>query len=139
MHVKSIGDTLVIRLERGEELVNSLMAICAQQGVPLGVVSGLGAVDQATVGLYRVAEKQYHATELTGEREMVSLTGNVTTQAGKVYLHLHAAFADDTAAVTGGHLNAARISATAEIFIRRLPGAVERFKDEKIGLNFMDV
>ena len=43
--------------------------------------------------------------------------------------------ADSTGRVVGGHLNRAVISATCELFVRTLPGTVERRLDEETGLN----
>ena len=47
--------------------------------------------------------------------------------------------ADETGRVIGGHLNEAKVSATCEIFIRRLEGEVERVLDPSIGLNVLDL
>ena len=134
-----LHDTLVIRLDRGEEVVTSIENACQKSCVRLGTVSAIGAVDHAVVGLYRVEEQEYHSNTFDMPLEIVGLTGNVTTKEGKVYLHLHAALADETGRVVGGHLNEARVSATCEIFIRRLEGEVERVLDPSIGLNVLDL
>ena len=69
--------------------------------------------------------------------ELTSLSGNVSSMDGEVYLHLHANFANEQNIVRGGHLNEATVSATAEIFITQTPGIIGRYFDEKIGLNLM--
>ena len=92
----------MIRLERGEVLGQLLMAM-RRHGVTLGVVSGLGAVDQATVGLYRVAEA-VSATELTGEREMVSPDRQRDHPGGQGLFAPARRLCRRTAAVTGGYL-----------------------------------
>ena len=43
--------------------------------------------------------------------------------------------ANESGAVVGGHLNSARVSATCEMVIRVIDGAVDRFKDDVTGLN----
>ena len=53
-------------------------------------------------------------------------------------MHLHFSAGDSAGRVFGGHLNSAVISATAEIFVRTLCGAVGRRFDEGIGLNLLD-
>jgi predicted DNA-binding protein with PD1-like motif len=85
--------------------------------------------------------KKYSGTEFSGNMEIVSLTGNVTRKDGEVYLHIHIALAREGGSVVGGHLNSARVSATAEIFVRTLPGHVGRKFDggEKgVGLNLFE-
>ena len=66
---------------------------------------------------------------------IVSLTGTVNTMNGEYYSHLHMSAANESGAVVGGHLNAARVSATCEMVIRVIDGAVDRFKDDVTGLN----
>ncbi|MBE6829039.1 MAG: DNA-binding protein [Ruminococcaceae bacterium] len=139
MIYRIFGDTIVARIDRGEEIVQSLKAICEKENVGLASVTALGAVGHAVVGLYRVGEKKYYSNTLDGEMEMTALTGNVTQKDGEVYLHLHANFADAQGHVFGGHLNEAVVSATCEMFIHTLKGSVGRRPDEATGLNLFDM
>ena len=139
MEYKRIGDTLIARIDRGEEILQSLKTICEKENVRLASVSAIGAVDHAVVGLYRVDEKKYYKNTFDGEMEMTSLSGNVTEKEGQVYLHLHANFADADGQVVGGHLNKAVISGTCEMFIHTLSGTVGRKPDEETGLNVFDL
>ncbi|MFA6346572.1 MAG: PPC domain-containing DNA-binding protein [Syntrophales bacterium] len=137
MQNQRAGNTHVLRLDRGEEIVTELTRFCKSRGIALGLVTGIGAVDRATIGLFRPAEKRYEATEMTGDHEILNLAGNVTTMNGEVYLHLHITLGDAAHRAWGGHLNAAFVSATAEIFVTVLEGACERAMDETVGLNLM--
>ena len=139
MMYRIFGDTIVARIDRGEEIVQILKAICEKENVGLASVTALGAVGHAVVGLYRVGEKKYYSNTLDGEMEMTALTGNVTQKDGEVYLHLHANFADAQGHVFGGHLNEAVVSATCEMFIHTLKGSVGRRPDEVTGLNLFDM
>lgn len=122
----------------GEELVKSLSRLCEKEKITAGSISGIGATDHAVVGLYEVEQRQYHKTELNGEMELASLTGNVSAKDGAVYLHLHTTFADEKARCFGGHLYEAVISATCELFLRRYDGTINRTVDEATGLNVFD-
>ena len=110
-------------------------ARCEKENIRLASVEALGATDEFTVGVYNVDEHQYHALTFTGAHEIVSLTGTVNTMNGEYYSHLHMSAANESGAVVGGHLNAARVSATCEMVIRVIDGAVDRFKDDVTGLN----
>jgi predicted DNA-binding protein with PD1-like motif len=138
MEFRQAGLTYILRIDKGEELVETLKQFCADQNITLGSISGIGAVNKATVGLFETATKQYHSTELTGDFEIASLTGNATTMNGKPYLHLHIVLADRDHNTRGGHLNAATVSATAEIIIHTAPAAIDRKFSEEIGLNLLD-
>lgn len=135
MEYRRFGDTLVLRMDKGEEIIQSLRLAAEKEQVRLAAVEALGAVDDFTVGVFDTAEKQYHANHFTGAFEIVSLTGTVTTQDGKFYAHLHMSAGDREGKVFGGHLNSATVSATCEMVVRVLDGQVERQFDEKVGLN----
>ena len=139
MVYKVFGDNIVARIDRGEEILVSVKSICEKENIKLASISALGAVDHVIVGLYKVAEKEYVPNTFDGEMEMTSLTGNVTTKDGEVYLHMHADFADGDGNVFGGHLNEAIISGTCELFIHTLNGTVGRKLDEVTGLNILDL
>ena len=137
MQYQKFGDTYVVRLFSGEEIHPSLTALCEKEDIRLAQVSGIGAVDHAVVGLYKMAEKRYFPTTLDGEMEILSLAGSVTRMDGKPYLHLHITLGRDGGAAAGGHLTEGRISVTGELFVRVLPGQVGRELDKDIGINMM--
>ncbi len=137
MQYRKLGGTYVVRLFTGEMIHDCLTRLCQEENITLAQVDGIGAVDHAVVGLYRMAEKKYFSTTLDEEMEIVSLSGSVTQMDGKPYLHLHAALGREGGAVAGGHLAEGRISVTGEIFVRPLDGVVEREPDENIGINMM--
>lgn len=47
------------------------------------------------VDLFKTAEKRYVSATLEEDMELTSLTGNVSSMDGEVYLHLHANFANE--------------------------------------------
>ena len=95
-------DTYVLRLEKGEEVVESIKKLCKEEKILLAEITGLGAANLVEIGLF-----------------------NVNTDASNQ--------------VKGGHLVRANISATGEIFIRKIAGEVGRRFDEEIGLNLLDI
>ncbi len=139
MKFKRIGDTIAVRLERGEEIVGSIMALSKSEGIKLATVSAIGAVDYAVFGLYNVEKREYKENTVSKPLEIVSLCGNITLKDCEPYIHLHASFADGEGNVCGGHLNEARISATCEIFVKLVYGSIDRKIDEITGLNIFDL
>lgn len=138
MEYKRFDDKYVVRLDKGEEIVETLKNFCEEKDIKLGWINGLGAVNKATIGLFETNEKEYHSVELAGDHEITSLIGNISTMDGEVYLHLHANLADDSYNTKGGHLNSAVISATGEFTIGVIEGSVGRKFSEEIGLNLYD-
>ena len=138
MQYTKTGNTYFIRLDKGEEILEQIRSICEKEHIALGTVSGLGACNDITIGLFETASKKYHAENLTGDHEMVGLTGNITRMDGEVYLHVHALFANASYNVKGGHLNKAVVSATGEIVIEALDGEAGRRFSDTIGLNLLE-
>ena len=135
MEYKRFGSRMVLRIDRGEEVLTQLRRAAEQEGIRLAAVNGLGAVGDFTVGVFHTAERQYHAHRFQGDFEIVSLVGTITTKDGEFYAHLHMSAGDDQGRVFGGHLNRAVISATCEMIVTLLPGTVDRALSEEVGLN----
>lgn len=139
MKFRQEGNLIILRLDKGEEIFSSTMAVCRSLNVRCGIISGLGAVSSCTMGVYDVEEKKYYQNEFKGAFEVANLTGNVTTKDGECYLHIHITLGDDKGSAFGGHLNEAIISVTAEIFIQTFSLEVERKVDGAIGLNVLAI
>lgn len=137
MVYRQFENDCVIRLERGEEIISSLLAFASQSGITAGQITGIGACSCATIGLFKIKEQKYYSQQLTQEMELTSLVGNLSTKDGKPYLHVHANFGLQDGSVKGGHLNEAIISATCEIIVHIISGTVDRFCDDQTGLNLL--
>ncbi len=135
MEAKAAGDHWIIRIDKGEEIVATLEQLCREKDVRLGTVSGIGATDNATIGLFKTRTKEYVRKEVVGDHEITSLTGNISRMKDEVYLHLHINLSDANYHTFGGHLNSAVVSATCEVVVRVLDGEVGREFSEEIGLN----
>ena len=135
MEYRRFGDTVVLRIDRGEEICEQLKSMALKEEIRLAEISALGAVNDFTVGVFRTGEKKYYANRFTGDHEIVSLTGTISTMNGEYYAHLHMSAGDAKGEVFGGHLNSARVSATCEMIVRVIDGRVGRAFNEDVGLN----
>ena len=135
MDYRRFGDTLIVRIDKNEEIVEQVRVLAEKEKIRLATVEALGAVDDFTVGVFFTNEKKYHSNRFQGAYEIVSLTGTISTMDGNFYQHLHMSAGDAKGAVKGGHLNRAIVSATCEMIIRIIDGEVDRYFDEEIGLN----
>lgn len=135
MEYRRFGNTIVTRIDRGEEILTALQEIAEAEDIRLASISALGATNDFTVGVYNVDEKQYHANDFRGNFEIVSLTGTVSTMDGRFYAHLHMSAGDEKGQVFGGHLNRAVVSAVCEMVITVIDGTVDRSFSPEIGLN----
>ena len=132
------GNDYIVRLEKGEEVLESMKAFMDHTGIQSASVNGIGAAGKAVLGVYDPERKKYDQQTLEGKMEIVSLNGNLTRMNGEAYVHLHGAVSDATLRVTGGHVLELRISLTAEIFIRALEVKTDRKKSEEFGINLIE-
>ena len=135
MEYRRFGDTYIVRIDRGEEILESLTALCEKEDIRLAQADALGAVDRAVVSVYDVPTKTFYRKEFNEAMELSNLCGTVTRMDGKPYLHLHATLCDTALNAHGGHANELRVSATCEMVVRVISGEVGRQPDESIGLN----
>ncbi len=135
MEYKKFGNKYVLRMDKGEEVVETLKKFCEKENIKLGWLKGLGAVNKATIGLFETKIKEYHSVNLEGDFEITSLLGNISRMDGEVYLHLHVNLADEKYNTQGGHLSKAVISATGEFIIEEIDGEVGREFNDEVGLN----
>ena len=137
MDYRRFNDTIILRIDRGEEIIETVKAVAEKEHIRLASVSALGATDEFTVGVYDVDAKRYDSKTFVGPHEIVSLTGTITEKDGAFYQHLHMSAGNRDCEVVGGHLNRAVVSVTCEMVIRVLPGAVDRRPDPETGINLL--
>ncbi len=135
MKYKRFDKTIVVRIDRGEEILDKIRELAIAENIKLASVTALGATNDFTVGVFNTAEKKYYANEFKGAFEIVSLTGTINTMDGQFYTHIHMSAGNDKGEVFGGHLNRAVISATCEMTVTVIDGEVDRYRDDDVGLN----
>lgn len=138
MEYRVFGETIVLRLEKGEDVIESIKNFCEKEDIKAGSISGLGASNYVVVGLFKVEEKKYYSNTFEEDFEITNLTGNISRMNDEVYLHIHGTFANVEGKCIGGHLNKAVISATSEIIITKINGDIGRKFSEEIGLNLIE-
>jgi len=122
MEYRRTKDNIFLRIDRDEPIRQTIEQVCAKEGVRAAAVDGIGACDEITLSVYYPKENVYRPHVFKGTLEIVSLTGNVTTdEEGKPLSHIHLSFSyiddDGRLAYTGGHLDEARISYTGELVL----------------------
>lgn len=133
------GNNYIVRIDKGEEIVNKLTEFCAANQILLGKISAIGAADEVEIGVFDTVQKQYHSKQFSGTFEILSLEGSITTKEDKPYLHIHITLAGRDHKAFGGHLNRAVVSATCEVIITVIEGKLDRYFDEESRLNLLKI
>ena len=139
MQYRRFDNTYMVRMDVGEEIMQSLKALCEKEDIRLARVEALGAVNHAVLGVFDTEKQAYHQEVLNSFMEIAGLTGNVTRMNGEVYLHLHSTLADQSHTVHAGHVIELTVGLTCEMFVTVLPGEVDRVRNEKLGINLISL
>ena len=131
------GQTFLLVLVKGEDIVEVLTQFAMEQEMKFGSVSGIGACDNVTLNFYNLDTQKYEAREVNEALELTSLLGNISHLDDKPFAHLHGTFGTRDFKTLSGHLTKAVVSATAEIVIQMTNLDVNRTHDEEIGLNLL--
>ena len=135
MEYRRFGDKIVLRVQRGEDIVEKMLELISLEKIRLAEVTGIGAAMETEMGAYDVDNKVYHKCTVKGIYEISSLLGNITTKDGEPYLHLHITIGEtEKNEFYAGHLNRCIVGATAEIIVTVIDGEVERKYDDQTGL-----
>ncbi len=126
---------VVGRLERGDDLLQALTGVCRAEGVRLGRVEALGAVERARLGFYDQRERVYRYWEVDEPLEILALVGNVSLRDGQPMVHAHVTLGDHAGRALGGHLVEGTRVFACEYALEVLEGAdLHRGLDEATGL-----
>lgn len=141
MEYRKLGDAYYIRLDRGDEVISSIIAICRKENVGSATYSGIGGCSEAQIQTFLPETNEFETRTLTGMLELVSLTGNaISDEEGGLYLHAHAAFAykdGEDHRIAAGHIKSITVLYTAEIELRPvIGGTIRRRHDPETGTGF---
>ena len=141
MEYRKYGQTYYIRLDRGDEIVSTVLEICAREGIRSAIYSGIGGCSDAEIQTFIPEAGAFEVRRLEGMLELVSLMGSVIADGpdGR-YHHTHAVFCykeGDAHRVAGGHVKSVTVLYTAEIELRPvIGGEIQKQFDAQTGTGF---
>ncbi len=138
MKVRREGNVLVMRLDDGEDLFQSLEAALQMNSVTSGVIlTGIGMLRDFEIGYYN--GKDYEKKRREEPHELVALHGSIASGPENLRLHLHAALASPEHEIIGGHLFGGKVCVVNEITVLALDNiGLVRTRDERTGLMLLD-
>jgi uncharacterized protein len=137
MDARNSGRVHIVRLDRGEPVIASLLDYLGRRRILGGSIVGLGAVEAAELGVFDPRRREYDRTVLAEPRELLSLLGTISRLDGRPFVHAHVVLGNPDLSVVGGHLFEARVAVTGEFVIDAAPIASRRALDEATGLKLL--
>ncbi|MBU0517323.1 DNA-binding protein [bacterium] len=139
MKLRQYAEGLLVKLEIGEEVTDTLTHFMKENDIQAGIVQGLGGVADAELGFYDLNKREYLHQVIPGNLELVHYYGNITMVDGKPFIHAHAVVSGPDYIAKAGHFISAKISVTGEFLIKPSAWGVNRRYDETTGLKLMDI
>ena len=70
MDYKKYGDAYLVRLDIGDEIMESLTEICRKEKILVGSITGIGTTNHAKIGLLDTDTKVYYPMEYNEDLEI---------------------------------------------------------------------
>ncbi|MCX8185337.1 MAG: DUF296 domain-containing protein, partial [Sulfolobales archaeon] len=86
----NIGRVYLFRIPEDVELIQYLTKFARERGIRAGLVSGIGALKNCTLGFYDQKEQKYEYIKVDEEVELSGLQGNISIRENEPFIHVHA-------------------------------------------------
>ncbi|WP_266082368.1 PPC domain-containing DNA-binding protein [Haladaptatus caseinilyticus] len=129
------ANQFIVRLDPGDQVLDSLSQLRETESIESAFFTGIGAVDEVTLGHYDVERQQYHEETFKGEFEVTNFTGNI----GPDKIHSHIQLGKRNFESIGGHCSGARVSGTFELIVQKGETPLRHQLDERTGLNVFEL
>jgi len=119
-------------LARGDEVMSALRDFARAEQVTAANFSAIGAVRGAEVGWFDFEKQRYKAMRHDEQFEVLSLLGDIGVgEDGSATIHAHATLGRQSGRTFGGHLIAATVSPTLEVFVTTYAAPLRKQRDAK--------
>ncbi|OGP74729.1 MAG: hypothetical protein A2V86_06850 [Deltaproteobacteria bacterium RBG_16_49_23] len=146
-----LSEVVLTRFHPGDDLFQVLVKTVKDQGWERAVIiSGIGSLENVVFVAPKPAFKipvqpaeNLNKIEMKGPFELMSIEGNIVPLVGEFgnlkhgdpVLHIHCLLSYGNGELTGGHMVAAKVFTTTEIFIANIQGSrVKKKKSDVTGL-----
>jgi len=131
--------TYVVVCDPGDEAVAALNQFVQSERLEAAALTAVGAFDNATVGWFDPATKQYRRIPVDEQCEVLSLIGDVATGNEGPIVHMHAALGLSDGTTRGGHLLEGRVYPTLEAVITETPAQLRKLMHPEVGIPLIDL
>jgi len=132
----------LLRLERGEDVLPTIVDFCKRKGISSGSFRGIGAVENSKIGYYDLSKKSYGQKDYPDAMEVASMIGNIAQVDGEPFVHCHAVLSGIASGTEnqpiGGHVFEAKVAVTLEIHFIAFNEQIRRELDD-IGLKLLSL
>lgn len=140
MHYLRAQNEILIRLDRGEKLIESLNQLAVNDNLPAAWLQGLGGAESAELGFYNLEMQQYNWQVFRDLMEITSLQGNLAWVDNQPVWHIHGTLSGSDYQAIGGHVKELIVGGTCELRLSLFEDTTfERRLDAATGLRLLDL
>ena|ERR1043165_183248 len=140
LHESGGQKTYALIFETGDEVISNLQAFARSNRLGGSHFTAIGAFQNATLGYFSWAKKEYQKIPVREQVEVVSLVGDITEdESGGPKIHAHVVLGTSTGTALGGHLLEAHVRPTLEVILVESPSHMQRRHDPETGLALIKI
>ena len=127
-------ETWVLVFRDGDQVEPEVVRFADEHGIRAAELRGIGGFREATLAYFERQTMQYEPIAVKEQVEVVSLLGNITRFEEKPKLHAHVVLGRKDGSTLAGHLLAATVWPTLELFVSAYAQPLARTKDPETKL-----
>lgn len=140
MDYRRMNDICYVRVDKGEEIIETLLEVCRKEGIESAYFTGIGGCSKAELQTFLPESGSFETETIEGMLELINVTGNIVSGDGRLFHHTHAVFSYKEGAehkMAAGHMKSITVLYTAEIELRPVTGGmIGRKHDPETGTGF---
>jgi uncharacterized protein len=129
----------VLVCDPGDEAVAALNQFAQSEDLEAAQITAVGGFEQATVGWFDRAARQYRRIPVDEQCELLSLIGDVAMGEDGPIVHMHATLGLSDGTTRGGHLLEGRVFPTLEAVVTETPAQLRKIMRPDIGIALIDL
>jgi len=123
---------------QGDEAFSGLVEFAEKYDVTSAHFTAIGALNGATLGWFDPQRKMYKKIHITGQHEVIGMSGDIALYQGKPVVHTHMVVGSPDGTAHAGHVLEAYVSPTLEVMVTVDPVAMHKRLDPATGLTLID-
>ena len=123
---------------QGDEAFSGLLEFAEKYHVTSAHFTAIGALNGATLGWFDPQRKMYKKIPITGQHEVIGMSGDIALYQGKPVVHTHMVVGSPDGTTRGGHVLESYVSPTLEVMVTVDPVAMHKRFDPETNLTLID-
>jgi uncharacterized protein len=123
---------------QGDEAFSGLLEFAQKYHVTSAHFTAIGAINGATLGWFDPQRKMYKKIPISGQHELIGMSGDIALYKGKPVVHTHMIVGGPDGTTRAGHVLAVYASPTVEVMMTIDPVTMQKRLDPETDLTLID-